>query len=154
MHGRSTSDGGLPSSTVMGLGNVQAQEKLNFCQKSKFEDQRRVGLHSAAPQAQDTSMHADVNMGNVGDANAPPSKHMACVRNLETSESHEDVVVSSHTLMHGLDEGVRLAMALSSTPCAMAIVGEPEVSGVTTMAQTVHSAVHDTGKMCAGSMGG
>ena len=138
----------------MGLGNVQAQEKLNFCQKSKFEDQRRVGLHSAAPQAQDTSMTADVNMGNVGDADAPPSKHTACVRDLETSESHGGAVVSSHTHMHGSGEGVRPAAGLSSVPCAMAISGAPDVSGVTTMAQTVRSDVHDIGKIRADSVGG
>ena len=95
------SDGGLPSSIVMGLGNVHAQDELNLQQESKFVDQRRVELPRATPQAQDTSMHAGVNMGTVGDADAPPSKHTVCVRDLETSECHDSAMVGSHTPVHG-----------------------------------------------------
>ena len=99
-------------------------------------------------------MHVDVNMCNVGDVDAPPSKHTGCVRDLEPSESHGDAMVSSHTLIHGAGEGMRPAAALSTVPCTMTMQGAPDVSGSTTISQTVHSAIHDTGKMCADSVGG
>jgi hypothetical protein len=99
-------------------------------------------------------MHAGVNVCTVGDADAPPSKHTGCVRDLETSESHGGAMVSSHTLIHGAGDGMRPTAALSTVPCTMTMQGAPDVSGSTTIAQTVHSAVHDTGKMCADNVGG
>ena len=94
MQGGIEHDGGLPTSTVMGLGNVFPGQPE--CAGTEInEDQGRVQLHAAALTAQKPSMNAVVSNSAVGNADSNPSKHTACVRDLKHTGGHGSAVISS-----------------------------------------------------------
>ena len=134
--------GGLPPATVMGLEHaLPGQPECAGTEPN--EDQGRNYENTAALTAQIPSMNAVVSDNAVGSADPNPSKHMACVRDLEPSGSHGSAVNSSQVPNYDYDDSGRPAAALISSPCKMSTVDAPDVSECPTISQTVASRVND-----------